>query len=208
MSFTPTSKNFDQNRNHIMKNQTNPTHVTQQHNTWNFIKNETLTEQKLKESNISSLNLIRNETLTEPQTSKLEKIILFIHIHTYIHTYIYRERVPGGSAKRSSLTRRPALLRAARRRSFLFPMDLLLVSEFRLWSEYRMRFQSHKVFVFVFWLWLRCFALRILVSFRCERKRVRERARGAWWRSGLGFSPVRYPLIRTGLGFQGPVWLF
>ena len=95
MSFTPTSKNFDQNRNHIMKNQTNPTHVTQQHNTWNFIKNETLTEQKLKESNKSSLNLIRNETLTEPQTSKLEKKILFIHIHTYIHTYIYRESTRG-----------------------------------------------------------------------------------------------------------------
>lgn len=33
MSFTPTSKNFDQNRNHIMKNQTNPTHITQ-HNTY------------------------------------------------------------------------------------------------------------------------------------------------------------------------------
>ena len=102
MSFTPTSKNFDQNRNHIMKNQTNPTHLTQQHNTWNFIKNETLTEQKLKESNISSLNLIRNETLTEPQTSKLEKIILFIHIHTYIHTYIhiYREREYQGVPRR------------------------------------------------------------------------------------------------------------
>ena len=33
MSFTPTSKNFDQNRNRKMKNQTNPTHVTRQHNT-------------------------------------------------------------------------------------------------------------------------------------------------------------------------------
>ena len=41
MSFTPTSKNFDQNRNHIMKNQTNPTHLTQQHTYIHAISSKT-----------------------------------------------------------------------------------------------------------------------------------------------------------------------
>ena len=41
MSFTPTSKNFDQNRNHKMKNQTNPTHITQQHTYIHAISSKT-----------------------------------------------------------------------------------------------------------------------------------------------------------------------
>ena len=67
MSFTPTSKNFDQNRNHKMKNQTNPTHITQQH------------------TYIHTCNFIKNETLTKPQTKKIE---IQMHSNTHLRTKI------------------------------------------------------------------------------------------------------------------------